>query len=72
MSLITEENILTAQYMYYQRLDVLKARVQQVVEQGLSWGEEHEEKTTAALNEIEEEVNGVEECIMLLNRLLVS
>jgi len=70
MSLIAKENILTAQYMYYQRLEELRAKVRKVVQQGLSLGEEYEGETVMALGEIEEEVCGVEECIHLLNHLL--
>ena len=70
MPLIAKENILTAQYMYYQRLAELRSKVRQVVHQGMTLGEEYEGETAGTLSEIEEEVNGVEECIHLLNHLL--
>ena len=72
MSLIAKENILTAQYMYYQRLEELRSEVRKVVEQGLALGEEYEGETAMALGEIEEEVCGVEECIHLLDHLFRS
>lgn len=70
MDLLNKENLLTAQYMYYQRLGDLKVEVQRLIRQGIALGEEWEEETLACLGALEEEVRGIEECIALLNHLL--
>jgi hypothetical protein len=56
--------------MYLTRLEFLRSEVTRVVDRGLQLGKTHEEETMAALDEIEDELAGVEECIVLLNHLL--
>ena len=72
MSLIDKENILVAQYMYASRIDFLNAELSKVVNRGLELGKDHEIETMAALDELEEELKGIDECLELLRHLLWS
>lgn len=70
MSLIDKENVLAAQYMYVQRLDVLRSEVSRVVNQGLQLGQVYETEALSALDEIEDELEGINECLAVLNHML--
>ena len=70
MTLTPRENLLTAYALYLERLEFLRSEVKRVVSRGLQLGEAYEDETMAALNEIEDELAGVEECVVLLNHLL--
>ncbi len=65
MSMVSSENILAAQILYLRKLTALKKRVSSIVK----LGEENSNLEQAAyesLEEIEEEVNRVQECLKLL------
>jgi hypothetical protein len=70
--MIDKENILAAQFMYVQRIDVLQAEITKIVARGMQLGEDYEEETMSALDVIEEELDGIKECLTLLNGLLWS
>lgn len=70
MSLIDKENILTAKYMYLKRIEFLQTEVRRLVKQGKKLGVTHEKKTMASLDEVEEELNGINEGLDVLNHLL--
>jgi hypothetical protein len=70
--MIDKENILAAQCMYVQRIDVLQAEISKIVTRGMQLGEDYEEETMSALDVIEEELDGINECLTLLNGLLWS
>lgn len=72
MSLVDKENILTAKHMYLQRIEFLQSEVQRLVNRGIQLGEDHEVETMAALDEVEEELNGINEGLDVLNHLLGS
>lgn len=72
MSLINKENLLAAQCMYKARLQFLQEEVQLVTQRGLALGEAHEAETMAALDAIEQELKGVDECLGVLKHLLRS
>ena len=70
MSLINRENVLAAQLMYLKRIETLRNEVSRVVNIGLQLGQEHEVETMSALDEIERELEGIDECLILLKNLL--
>ena len=70
--MIDKENILAAQFMYVQRIEVLQAEISTIVERGMQLGEAYEQETMSALDTIEEELDGINECLTLLNCLLWS
>jgi len=70
--MIDKENILAAQFMYVQRIEVLQAEITKIVARGMQLGEAYEKETMSALDVIEEELDGIKECLSLLNRLLWS
>jgi archaellum component FlaC len=72
MTLIDKENVLTAQYMYVKRIEFLRSEVSRVVNRGIQLGEAYEEQTMSELDEIEEELQGIDECLELLKQLLWS
>ena len=72
MSLVNKENVLTAQYMYLKRIEFLKAEVSRVVSRGIQLGQAYEEETMFALDEIEKELSGIDECLEILKHLLWS
>jgi len=72
MSLVDKENLLTAQYMYVQRIEFLRSEITRLVNRGMQLGKEYEDETMAALDEIEEELQGIDECLELLKHMLWS
>jgi hypothetical protein len=72
MSLVNKENLLAAQLMYLNRIEFLRREVNRVVNKGLQLGEAHEQTTMAALDEIEKELEGIDECLTLLKHLFRS
>lgn len=72
MSLIDKENILTAQYMYVNRIEFLRSEVSRIVNQGLQLGKDYEEQTMSELDNIEEELQGIDECLEVLKHMLWS
>lgn len=72
MSLIDKENVLAAQLMYVQRIEFLRSEVTRIVNRGIQLGSDYESETMVALDEIEKELEGIDECLALLNHLLWS
>ena len=72
MSLFDKENVITAQYMYARRIEFLRSEVSRIVNRGKQLGEAHEAETMFALDEIERELNGIDECLELLKYMLWS
>lgn len=72
MSLVNKENLLAAQSLYMERLEVLKLEINRVVERGMRLGGKHEQKANVVLDEIEKEIEGIDECIGVLKHLLRS
>jgi len=72
MSLVDKENLLTAQYMYVTRIEFLRSEITRLVNRGMQLGKEYEDETMAALDEIEEELQGIDECLELLKHMLWS
>ena len=70
MPLIDKENILATQYMYVQRIEHLRTEVTRIVNRGLHLGEVYETETMFALDEIEKELEGIDECLEVLKHLL--
>ena len=70
MPLIDKENILATQYMYVQRIEHLRTKVTRIVNRGLQLGEVYETETMFALDEIEKELEGIDECLEVLKHLL--
>lgn len=67
---LNKENILAAQDMYAARTRFLRSEVNRVVVQGIQLGDAYEGETMFALDDIEEELDGINECLTLLNYLL--
>ena len=72
MSLVDKENVLAAQYMYVKRIEFLRSEVSRIVNRGTQLGEAYEAETMTALDEIEEELQGIDECLELLKHMLWS
>ncbi len=72
MSLVDIENILAAKKMYLRRIEFLQGEIQRLVKRGLQLGEDREVETMAALDEVEEELNGINDGLGVLNHLLKS
>ncbi len=72
MSLVNKENVLAAQYMYVKRIEFLRSEVSRIINRGKQLGGAYESETLAALDEIEEELNGIDECLELLKHMLWS
>ena len=72
MSLIDKENVLAAQYMYVQRIEFLRSEVTRIVQQGEQLGQANEAEAMSALDAIEEELEGIDECLELLKYMLWS
>ncbi len=72
MSLVNKENILAAQYMYVKRIEFLKEEVSKIVKRGMQLGEAYEPEIMSALDEIEKELEGIDECLAVLKHLLWS
>jgi len=70
MSLINKENVLAAQLMYVNRIEFLRSEVSRIVNRGIQLGEVYEAETMSALDVIEEELTGIDECLSLLKHLL--
>jgi hypothetical protein len=70
MSLIDRNNVLSAQYMYFKRVEFLHSEVSRVVNRGIQLGQDYEAQTMSALDAIEEELEGINECLALLKHLL--
>ena len=70
--MIDKENVLAAQLMYVQRIELLRSEVDRIVKRGLQLGADYEDETMTALDEIEKELEGIDECLALLNHLLWS
>ncbi len=70
--MIDKENILAAQFMYVQRIGVLQAEISKIVARGMQLGAAYEKETMSALDVIDEELDGIKECLTLLNCLLWS
>ena len=67
MSLIDKENVLAAQYMYLQRVDFLQSEISRIVNRGKQLGETYEIEAISALDEIEQELDGIDECLELID-----
>lgn len=72
MSIFDKENVLAAQYMYVKRIEFLRSEVSRVVSRGEQLGADHEAETMTALDKIEEELKGIDECLELLKHMLWS
>ena len=72
MSLVDKENVITAQLMYVQRIEYLRSEVSRIVNKGRELGAEHEEEIMSALDQIEDELQGIDECLLVLKHLLWS
>jgi len=70
MSLIYRENVLTAQLMYLKRIEFLRSEVSRLVNKGEQLGQSSETEIMSALDEIENELEGIDECLELLKNLL--
>ena len=70
--MIDKESILTAQYMYVTRIEFLQSEINRIVNRGMQLGEAYEQETMSALDVIEEELDGIKECLSVLNYLLWS
>lgn len=70
MSLIEKENVLAAQRMYAKRMEFLGSEIKRIVNHGTQVGQSQEAEIMSALDNIEEELEGIDECLDLLNRLL--
>jgi len=72
MTLIDKENVLAAQYMYIKRIEFLRSEVSRVVDRGVQLGQAYEVETMTALDKIDEELQGIDECLEVLKYLLWS
>ncbi len=72
MSLIDKENVLAAQYMYIKRIEFLRSEVSRIVDKGIQLGQAYEMETMTALDKIDEELQGIDECLEVLKHLLWS
>jgi flagellin-like hook-associated protein FlgL len=72
MSLVNKENLLAAQHMYLNRIKTLQREVNRVVDKGLQLGEANAQTTMSALDEIEKELEGIDECLTVLKHLFRS
>ena len=72
MSLVDKENVITAQLMYVQRIEHLRSEVSRIVNKGMELGAEHEEEIMSELDQIEDELQGIDECLLVLKHLLWS
>jgi len=70
MSLIYRENVLTAQLMYLKRIEFLRSEVSRLVNKGEQLGQSSETEIMSALDEIENDLEGIDECLELLKNLL--
>ena len=70
MALIQLANIRAAQNMYSQRVDFLRTEVSRIVHYGEQLGEAYQTETMGALNEIENELDGIDECLELLRKMI--
>jgi len=70
--MIDKENVLAAQYMYVKRIEFLRSEVSRIVNKGLQLGEAYEAQTMSELDSIEEELQGIDECLELLKHMLWS
>ncbi len=61
---------MAAQNLYQDRLHFLRSEIKRVVKTGRHMGKEYEEETMEALDWIEEEVDGIDECLRMLYYLL--
>ncbi len=70
MSLVHRENILAAKNMYLQRIEFLQGEIQRLVNRGIQLGQDHEVETMEALDDVEEELDGINDGLGVLNHLL--
>lgn len=67
---IPKENIHAAHTLYSNRIKAIRPEVQEIAERGTRLGPEYEEEAMAELAALEEELDGLEEGIKILNFLL--
>ncbi len=67
--LVEKQNVITAQHMYRERIRFLRSEVSRLVDRCIELGEDYESETMSALDEIEEELDGINECLVLLKHL---
>ena len=70
MPLVDKENVLAAQLMYVDRIEFLRAEVSRVVNRGIQLGDDYEAETMFALDVIEDELKGIDDCLAVLKHLL--
>jgi outer membrane protein assembly factor BamD (BamD/ComL family) len=67
---VAKENVLAARDMYVQRFYFLRSEISRIVKREEQLGEEYEEEAMLALDEIENEIAGIDECLVVLKHLL--
>lgn len=70
--LINKENIITAHSMYMRRIEALHSEISKIGDTGLQLGKSYKAEALAALDEIENELEGIDECLAILKHLLRS
>ena len=70
MITISKENIQAAQDLYVSRIKALKPEVEEIANRGRLLGQEYEQETMSALNELDKELDGLQEGLLVLQYLL--